>query len=135
MDPEEFLPSELQNLFSLGYVTESNSFLVSGMHSVSEDKEYPKLSSRAPDTAASDDTLDNATNGTASNEDSSSDELSRQSADSPMTRMNDESDEEEDSPVVKVSCVARDIRHRVRLPCLFQTTDKHADAPSTQACD
>ena len=119
IDPEEYLPSELQNLFSLSYFTESNSFLASGMHSVSEDKEYPKLSSRAPDTAASDDTLDNATNGTASNEDSSSDEVSRQSADAPLTRMNDESDDEDVSPVVKVSRIARDTRRRIRLPSLL----------------
>lgn len=105
VDPEEYLPSELQNLFSLSYFTESSSFLASGMHSVSEDKEYPKLSSRAPDTTASDDTLDNATNGTASNEDSSSDELSRQSGESPLTRMNDESDDEDESPVVKVGLI------------------------------
>lgn len=134
VDPEEYLPSDLQNLFSLSYFTESNSFLAGGMHSVSEDKEYPKLSSRAPDTTASDDTLDNATNGTASNEDSSSDEVSRQSAESPLTRMNDESDDEDVSPVVKVSSIGRNIRCRERQPHLLQTADKHTDAPSTQAC-
>ena len=116
VDPEEYLPPELQNLFSLSYFTEPNSFLASGMHSVSEDKEYPKLSSRVPDTAASDDALDNATNGTASNEDSSSDEVSRQSGDSPLTRMNDESDDEDVSPVVKVSFVGRDSGRGSRLP-------------------
>jgi ubiquitin carboxyl-terminal hydrolase 4/11 len=76
-----------------------------GQHGVSDEREYPKLSSRGPAEAnSSEDQLDNATNGTASNEDSSSDETSRQSPDATQTRMADESEEEEDSPPVKVCC-------------------------------
>ncbi|KAK8125673.1 ubiquitin carboxyl-terminal hydrolase-like protein [Apiospora kogelbergensis] len=77
------------------------SLLASGMQAVTEDKDYPKLSSRVVD-PASEDAPDNATNGTASNEDSSSDELSRPSLSSHQTRMAEESEEEEDAPVVKV---------------------------------
>ncbi|KAI1502730.1 hypothetical protein F5X99DRAFT_417717 [Biscogniauxia marginata] len=99
VDPDKFLPSHLQNLFEMGYYTEGSSWLPTGMNGISEDKSYPKLSSRAiPESPSSEDHFDNATNGTASNEESSSDEAERRSIESPQTRMNDESDED-DSPV------------------------------------
>jgi ubiquitin carboxyl-terminal hydrolase 4/11/15 len=88
-----YLPAELQNLFELSYVSEPGSLLTTGANSVSDDKEFPKLSSRVPE-PASDDALDNATNGTASNEETSSDELSRGDTESPVTRMSVESDDE-----------------------------------------
>ncbi|KAI5924835.1 hypothetical protein F4810DRAFT_96440 [Camillea tinctor] len=101
VDPSKFLPSHLQNLFEMGFCTEGSAWLPTGMNGVSDDKSYPKLSSRAiPESPSSEDHFDNATNGTASNEDSSSDEAERRSIDTPQTRMNDESDEE-DLPAVK----------------------------------
>lgn len=71
--------------------------------SVSDDRDYPKLSSRIPEESPlSEDQFDNATNGTASNDDSSSDEAPRRSAEIPFTRMNEESDDEDNGPPVKV---------------------------------
>lgn len=71
------------------------------MNGLSEDREFPKLSERIPpDSPSSEEPPDNATNGTASNEESSSDEAPRQTTDQSFTRMNDES--EEDDKVVKV---------------------------------
>lgn len=102
VDPNEYLPAELQNIFEVSYFSEPGVMLPSAMNSVTEDREYPKLSSRAPEPVVSDDALDNSTNGTTSNEEASSDELSRRSVDIPATRMQDESDEEDGSPVVKV---------------------------------
>ncbi|KAI1492443.1 hypothetical protein F5X96DRAFT_626311 [Biscogniauxia mediterranea] len=95
VDPKKFLPSHLQNLFEMGFYTEGSAWLPTGMNGVSDDKSYPKLSSRAvPESPSSEDHFDNATNGTASNEESSSDEAERRSIDTPQTRMNDESDED-----------------------------------------
>lgn len=88
-------------MFELSYWTEGGQLLANGMQAVTEDKDYPKLSSRVVD-PNSEDAPDNATNGTASNEDSSSDELSRPSLSNHQTRMAEESEEEDDSPVVKV---------------------------------
>ncbi|KAI1078420.1 UCH-domain-containing protein [Whalleya microplaca] len=102
-DPSKFLPPELQNLFDIGFYSESNSWMPTGMNGISDDKSYPKLSTRAPvESPSSEDQFDNATNGTASNDDTSSDEASRQSTDIPITRMNEESDDEDNNPVVKV---------------------------------
>ncbi|KAK8048654.1 ubiquitin specific peptidase 11 [Apiospora phragmitis] len=100
VDVEKYLQPELQNMFDLGYWTENGQLLANGMHGVTEDKDYPKLSSRVVDPTL-EDTPDNATNGTASNEDSSSDELSRPNLSNQQTRMGDES-EGEGPAVVKV---------------------------------
>ncbi|KAI5859320.1 UCH-domain-containing protein [Durotheca rogersii] len=102
VDPMAFLQPELQNLFDLSYYSESGAWLPTGMNGVSDDKDYPRISLRAPPASpSSEDQLDNATNGTASNEDTSSDEAPRQSLEQTSTRMNDESDDEGVSPVVK----------------------------------
>ncbi|KAI1143832.1 UCH-domain-containing protein [Hypoxylon sp. FL0543] len=110
-DPRKFLPPELQNLFELCVYSEAGAWLPTGMNGVAEDKEYPKLSLRIPpETMSSEDQLDNATNGTASNEESSSDEAPRRSAGkASFTRMNEESDEEETS-AFKV-CSKRRFQH------------------------
>ncbi|KAK8042126.1 UCH-domain-containing protein [Apiospora rasikravindrae] len=102
VDVEKYLQPELQNMFDLSYWTESGQLLANGMNGVTEDKDYPKLSSRMVDPAL-EDAPDNATNGTASNEDSSSDELSRPNLSNHQTRMGEESEEEDESPVVKVA--------------------------------
>lgn len=72
------------------------------MHGLSEDKEYPRLSSRAPEIVNSDDADDNATNDTASVEDESSDEISRRSSDLAPTRMTEETEDEDSPSPVKV---------------------------------
>ncbi|KAI0840444.1 UCH-domain-containing protein [Hypoxylon sp. FL0890] len=97
-DPGKFLPPELQNLFEMCIYSEAGAWLPTGMNGVNEDKEYPKLSLRIPpESTSSEDQLDNATNGTASNEESSSDEAPRRSVGQALTRMNEESDEEDTS--------------------------------------
>ncbi|KAI0390532.1 hypothetical protein F5Y17DRAFT_55790 [Xylariaceae sp. FL0594] len=102
MDAKSFLPPELQNLFEMSIFTETSSPIPTGSNSAVEDRDYPKLSSRVPPPAespSSEDHYDQATNGTASNDESSSDELSRPSPERSITRMNEESDEEGGSPV------------------------------------
>ncbi|KAI1769964.1 UCH-domain-containing protein [Hypoxylon cercidicola] len=101
VDPGQFLPAELQNLFDICFYSESGAWLPTGVNSINDDKEYPRLVEREPaESPSSEDPLDNATNGTASNEDSSSDDARRRSTDQSFTRMNQES-EEEDSSVIK----------------------------------
>ncbi|OTA95793.1 hypothetical protein M434DRAFT_9452 [Hypoxylon sp. CO27-5] len=98
LDPGKFLPPELQNLFDMCIYSEAGSWLPTGMNGVNDDKEYPRLSLRVPpESMSSEDQLDNVTNGTASNEESSSDEAPRRSAGHILTRMNEESDEEDTS--------------------------------------
>ncbi|KAH9898898.1 ubiquitin carboxyl-terminal hydrolase-like protein [Xylariomycetidae sp. FL2044] len=106
LSPDSFLPPQLQNLFEMSYFAESGSPLPTG-NSLDEGKEYPRLSTRAPETPSSEDQFDNVTNSTASNEASSSDEASRRSTDLPPTRMNEESDEDDDDGgVVKANSEA-----------------------------
>ncbi|RYP90467.1 hypothetical protein DL770_003440 [Monosporascus sp. CRB-9-2] len=104
VNPKHFLPAKLQNLFELCYFSEGGAWLPSGQNSLNEDKDLPKLSSRVPlETASSEDQFDNVTNGTASNEESSSDETSRPSIEMPQTRMTEESDDEDNNFAVKLS--------------------------------
>jgi hypothetical protein len=102
VNPKEYLPAQLQNIFELSYFTEGGSLVVSGMNSLNETSEYPKLSSRIPDSNISDDGVDSTTNGTVSNDEESQDELSQTSTDTPPTRMAEESEEEDQPPIVKV---------------------------------
>ncbi|KAI1818744.1 UCH-domain-containing protein [Poronia punctata] len=104
VDPDKFLPPNLQNLFDLCIYSETSSPMPTGTNAILDDRDYPKLSSRAPAPApaqspSSEDQFDNATNGTASNDESSSDELPRRSVDRSITRMNEESDEDSAPPV------------------------------------
>ncbi|KAI1363712.1 hypothetical protein F5Y08DRAFT_235342 [Xylaria arbuscula] len=102
VNPKEFLPGQLQNLFEIGIFAEMSSVIPTGNNSVSEDREFPRLSSRIPpESPSSEDQLDDATNGSASNEDSDSDEAPRNSIDNSVTRMNEESDDEDNGPPVK----------------------------------
>ncbi|KAI0971631.1 hypothetical protein F4678DRAFT_70075 [Xylaria arbuscula] len=102
VNPEDFLPAQFQNLFEIGIFTETSSVIPTGNNSISEDRDFPKLSSRVPpESTSSEDQFDNATNGTASNDDSSSDEAPRHSIESSVTRMNEESDDEDNGLAVK----------------------------------
>ncbi|KAI0105423.1 hypothetical protein GGR51DRAFT_187146 [Nemania sp. FL0031] len=98
ISPKEFLPPQYQNLFEIGICTETASAIPTGNNTVLDDRDYPKLSSRIPaESPLSEDQFDN---GTGSNDGSSSDEAPRHSAEMPLTRMNEESeDEENDHPV------------------------------------
>lgn len=103
INPKAFLPTQFQNLFEMGICTETSSPIPTGSNSVSDDRDYPKLSSRIPaESPSSEDQFDDATNGTASNDDSSSDEVPRLSTEISLTRMNEESDDEDNEPPVKV---------------------------------
>ncbi|GAP88489.2 putative ubiquitin specific peptidase 11 [Rosellinia necatrix] len=100
--PQTFLPPQFQNLFEMGICTETSSPIPTGNNSVSDDRDYPKLSSRIPaEPLSEEDPFDNATNGTASNDDSSSDEAPRRSIEIPLTRMNEESDDDDNGSPVK----------------------------------
>ena len=80
-----------------------SSVIPTGNNSVPDDREFPRLSSRVPaESPSSEDQLDDATNGSVSNEDSSADEAPRNSIDNSVTRMNEESEDEENGPPVKV---------------------------------
>ncbi|KAJ8126360.1 hypothetical protein O1611_g7278 [Lasiodiplodia mahajangana] len=99
ISPKEFLPPQFQNMFEIGICTETASPIPTGNNSVSDDRDYPKLSSRVPaESPVSEDQFDN---GTGSNDGSSSDEASRRSVEMPLTRMNEESEDEENGPPVK----------------------------------
>ncbi|KAH8673591.1 hypothetical protein BX600DRAFT_209389 [Xylariales sp. PMI_506] len=113
VDCKQQLPPGSQNLFTMSYFSESGSLVANGMHGVTEDKDYPKLVSRAPESSISDDAADSATNGTASNDETSSDEImSRRSAEMPATRMVEESEEDEEEDVTPVV----QIPHRPKKP-------------------
>ncbi|KAI0480517.1 ubiquitin carboxyl-terminal hydrolase-like protein [Xylariaceae sp. FL0804] len=101
--PENFLPGELQNLFQMRYFAENNASIPIGMNHVDGRTLLPTLASRAPtpDSPSEEEQFDNVTNGTASQSSSSSDEAPRRSVELPQTRMNDESDDEDESPVAK----------------------------------
>ncbi|KAI1429243.1 hypothetical protein F5Y12DRAFT_727337 [Xylaria sp. FL1777] len=102
INPKTFLPPHFQNLFEMGIFTETASVIPTGNNSISEDRDFPRLSSRVPaESPSSEDQFDNATNGTASNEDSSSDEAPQHGIENPLTRMNEESDDEDNGPPVK----------------------------------
>ncbi|KAF3063859.1 putative ubiquitin carboxyl-terminal hydrolase 12 [Daldinia childiae] len=101
IDLEGFLPPTHQNLFDICYYSESGAWLPTGMSGINDDRQYPKLSARVLPECLSEDQFDNATNGTASNEESSSDEAPRRSIDQSYTRMQDESDDEDASPIIK----------------------------------
>ncbi|KAI0408676.1 hypothetical protein F4802DRAFT_548515 [Xylaria palmicola] len=103
ISPKTFLPAAFQNLFELGICTETTSPIPTGTNSVSEERDYPRLSSRVPaESPSSEDQFDNATNGTASNDESSSDEAPRRSTEMPSTRMVEESDDEDHDRPVKL---------------------------------
>lgn len=107
VDPQEFLPGSLQNLFELSYFSDYNSFntapslIPSGWRSIEDDSALPRLSSRAPVADMSDQedapTPSTLANGTGTDNDSSGDESVRQPpvVQAP-TRMVDEGESDED---------------------------------------
>ncbi|KAI2630734.1 UCH-domain-containing protein [Hypoxylon sp. NC1633] len=101
VDPNHFLPPSLQNMFDLCFMSESGISLPTGFNTVNDDKEYPRLALRIPPESSSEDQGDDTTNSTTSNEDNSADEAPRQSTGQSVTRMNDESEEEDAIPVIK----------------------------------
>ncbi|SPQ22937.1 de57be69-df5e-4200-ad4d-8e6e50567eb8 [Thermothielavioides terrestris] len=93
LDPRQFLDPELQNLFDLSYFTESDTTLPTGFNSTSEDRELPRLSSRLPKPPASD--VEMASPGPVDGSDESDNEESGNVSAALLTRMAEESSEED----------------------------------------
>ncbi len=84
--------------------SESGTRLPTGMNNINDNIEYPNITLRAPPgSPSSEDQCDTITNGTASNEDSSSDEAPRRNSGQSFTRMNDESNDEDTGVISRVS--------------------------------
>ncbi|KAK4230885.1 UCH-domain-containing protein [Podospora fimiseda] len=92
IDPQEFLPANLQNMFNMCYFQDSSAGvgIPTGWQSANHGNHYPSLTSRLPKPVASD--VEMRSPGPWEGSDgSASDEATR------VTRMNDETSEEEDS--------------------------------------
>ncbi|KAH8889372.1 ubiquitin carboxyl-terminal hydrolase-like protein [Thozetella sp. PMI_491] len=106
VNPTVYLQPEFQNAFELGYFKDADANGVpTGWSSVSEDVLLPRLSSRAPKPAPSDTEMRSPSAWENSDEGSANEEDACSPADAPalsgVTRMADESSEEEDFPKVK----------------------------------
>lgn len=101
IDPDQFLPSEYNNLFELGYFTSKKEVVPTGWGVVDEEKLYPRLSSRIPVVQDAVEVGDEASHGFASNNLQGSDGESSEDdiGDIPQlapTRMNEESSDDDD---------------------------------------
>lgn len=100
IDPEQFLPSEYNNLFELSYFTSKKEVVPTGWGAVDEEKLYPRLSTRIPVVQEAVEVGDEQ-NGFASNNLRGSDGESSEDdiGDIPQlapTRMNEESSDDDD---------------------------------------
>lgn len=101
IDPDQFLPSEYNNLFDLSYFTSKKDVVPTGWGMVDEEKTFPRLSSRIPVVQDAVEVDDGASNGFASNHLQGSDGESSEDdiGDIPQlapTRMNEESSDDDD---------------------------------------
>lgn len=108
VNPNQYLNAQFQNLFELGYFSEPGRSVPTGWSGFTEDRSYPTLSSRAPEPAASPDqdmqSPSNCSNeGDSENESSSNGDAGSQTTEA-VTRMADESSEEDEAsiPAIKV---------------------------------
>lgn len=101
IDPNEFLPSEYNNLFELSYFTSKKDVVPTGWGVVDEEKIYPRLSSRIPVVQDAVEVDGEGSAGFASNNlqgsdgESSEDDISDIPQLAP-TRMNEESSDDDD---------------------------------------
>jgi ubiquitin carboxyl-terminal hydrolase 4/11/15 len=101
VNPLAFLHPELQNLFDLSYFAESGASVPTGWNSTREEDPLPLLSSRQPKVVASD--IEMRSPGPLDGSDESGSEGSGKLPTSVVTRMADESsDEDSDFPKHKV---------------------------------
>lgn len=101
VNPSEFLDPELQNLFDLSYFAESDTAIPTGWNSTSEDRPLPRLSTRQPKVASWD--VEMRSPEPADGSDESGSEESGRVPDPAITRMAEESsDEDSDFPKHKV---------------------------------
>ncbi|KAK3939915.1 hypothetical protein QBC46DRAFT_436430 [Diplogelasinospora grovesii] len=107
VNPLEFLDPQFQNLFELSYYHETGTVLPTGWQSVQEDNSLPRLSTRQPKPVLSDVEMRSPGAWDGSDE-SGSDEVAHLPPNQ-QTRMadEDESSEEDDSPLPKVANVPR----------------------------
>ncbi|KAJ9137299.1 Ubiquitin specific peptidase 11 [Pleurostoma richardsiae] len=98
VNPSVFLDGIVQNMFQLSYFKEHGSTVPSGWSAVSDNTHLPRLETRKPEIPITvepdDDDADSPStwgNGTASEEDTNTED-----APSPVTRMNDESSDEDE---------------------------------------
>ncbi|KFY73598.1 hypothetical protein V499_06329 [Pseudogymnoascus sp. VKM F-103] len=119
IDPEQFLPSEYNNLFELSYFSSKKEVVPTGWGVVDEEKLYPRLSSRIPVVQDAVEVDDEASDGFASNNPQRSDGESSEDdiGDIPQlapTRMNEESSDDDDlAPNTRVLPVRPIAQHAV----------------------
>ena len=105
IDPSVYLDSAFQNVFEMSYFRDSGAVVPTGWSNVNEENILPRLSSRLPRPAPSDTEMrspgawENSDDGSLNGEDSSPTESHGASS---VTRMADESSEEDDLARVKV---------------------------------
>jgi ubiquitin carboxyl-terminal hydrolase 4/11/15 len=92
LEPESFLEPELQNLFSLCYYQSPKNLIPLGWNEIDEDKTYPTLASRQPEGSDDGSNHEFAASESGNEEDSSQ----GNAAFSESTRMNEESDSEDE---------------------------------------
>lgn len=105
VDPREFLPAQVQNLFELCYFAEPEFNVPSGWSAIQDNAQLPRVSSRLPKPASDVDMNSPSSATWEGSEDSGSDEIPHRQP-STVTRMVDyeSSDNDEDLPPVRV-CV------------------------------
>lgn len=111
IDPTSQLDPSFQNIFELGYFSGAKEMIPTGWSSVDDDKVYPSLSSRAPQTPEplDEDPSNPFENDNGRSDSESSDEGFRDNdfAKPPNTRMTEESSDEDEDPIsVPVSRVS-----------------------------
>jgi ubiquitin carboxyl-terminal hydrolase 4/11/15 len=109
VDRREFLDPSLQNLFDLSYFSEMDTLIPTGWQSVQEDNMLPRLSSRQPKVAASD--VEMRSPGPLEGSDESGSEESGRIPASVVTRMAEESSEEDSDFPKKVRSSLMTGRH------------------------
>ena len=104
VDRREYLKPELQNLFTMSYFSEPGMLVPTSWSGVTDVKEYPRIDTRISESSSRSQgirTPGSLSNGAASDNDSSQEEPATPAEASDVTRMADESGDE-DLPAVKV---------------------------------
>lgn len=120
MVPKSYLNPSLQNMFEVGYFGNSKEMIPSGWNSVDEEKSYPSITSRNPQVQQQED--DDSTNGykglgSRTGSESGDENNNFNSNSTGSTRMTEESEEDEDPPVLapRVSLIAPFLHSEVDL--------------------
>lgn len=119
VDPTQFLHPELQNLFDLCYFAETDTLIPTGWSPTQDDTELPRLSSRQPKPAVSD--IEMRSPGPLDGSDESGSEESTRIPPSVVTRMADESSEDDSDGFNFKVC--EDRPHRIKKALRSPLTD------------